>query len=192
MKEYGHDILDESFSKTEDVFSHEISEAEQISRLHIKDDSKISDFLTLIDTSMQEQAFKTEEIWMDISTISNDRTRQEIADIVSSLWDTDYTASLDKMENALIELEKNSGVSNIKEKIIDVSLNICETRIDAIRLVLLKIESKKTRFAEPAPDLNEHEPNHRKKDQQICPKQRAVAGINSAVVHPGKKQHRRC
>jgi len=145
---YEHDALANNFSKVEEVFLYEIDSMEQISTDMLTSNIDVSDFLTTIDTSMQKQAFLTEEIWMDASTISNQKNKQEIIDIITGLWHTNYTCSLDKMKNALLSLEKVSGATRVKEKITDIVLDICKSRIDAANAIGKQIQNAEEKYEE--------------------------------------------
>ncbi len=129
LKKYGHGELEASFSYTEEVFLNEIEVAEQITMDRIDDAQVISDFLTTIDISMQKQAFITEEIWLEISEISNQQDRQAVIEIIDSIWYKNYSTSLKKMKNSINDIKRLSN--NILNKICDIGLNICKSRIDA-------------------------------------------------------------
>jgi len=143
LKEYGHGVLETSFTKVEEVFLNEINGAEQISIEQIENNLSISDFLTIIDTGMQKQAFLTEEIWMEANKVSNPYKKKIIIDTIATLWHTDYANSLDKMKNALLSLEEIYAINIIKEKIVGIALDICKSRIDAAIAI-----GKKTQTAE--------------------------------------------
>ncbi len=129
LNEYGHENLEASFSNVEEVFLNEIDFAEQIAIQRIDDTDVISDFLTIIDIAMQKQAFMTEEIWLDISKITNQEDKQEVKDIIDSIWYNNYSFSLKKMKNSINDIGKFSN--NIVKKICDIGLDICKSRIDA-------------------------------------------------------------
>jgi len=122
VNEYGHGKLNNSFCKTEEVLIYETDIAEK------KD---VSDFLTIIDKGMQKQAFLTEEIWLEISKVSN----QEIFEIIENLWHSNYSFSLDRMEKALLRLKPIKGLMKVKEKISEIALDICKSRIDAANVI---------------------------------------------------------
>jgi hypothetical protein len=143
LKEFGHGVLDTNFTKVEEVFLIEINDAEQISIEQMENDLSISDFLTIIDTGMQKQAFLTEEIWMEAIRVPNPYTKKAIMDTIATLWDTDYANTLDRMKNALLSLEELYGVNIIKEKIVEIALDICKSRIDAANTL-----EKETQIAE--------------------------------------------
>lgn len=146
LNEYGHGILETNFTKVEEVFLNEINEAEQISTEQIENDLSISDFLTIIDIGMQKQAFLTEEIWMEAIRVSNPYKKKAIIGIIATLWDTNYTNSLDEMKNALLDLEEVSGSDKIKEKIVDIALDICKSRIDAANAIGKQIQTAEEEY----------------------------------------------
>jgi len=147
-KIYEHDSLANSLGKVEDVFFYEIDSMEEISINLLASNNDISDFLTIIDMGMQKQAFLTEEIWMDVSTISEHNNKQEIVILIDSLWDTNYERSLKRMKNALIILEKGSAPIGIKEKIVDIVLDICRSRIDAAGAIGKQIQTVEEKYEE--------------------------------------------
>ena len=123
-----YDDLSNKFNKTEDVFFYEVDSMEQISTDLLKDDKDVSEFLTIVDTGMQRQAYYTEELWMEASKHSS---KQEIIDALTGLWENNYLFSLDKMQNAITDLEDIAGSTSIIEKIEDIALDICKSRLDA-------------------------------------------------------------
>jgi len=138
---YEHDALANSFSKVEDVFFYEIDSMEEISTYMLTSNNDVSDLLTIIDMSMQKQAFLTEEIWMDASTISNQKKKQEIITIIDGLWEKNYTFSLDKMRNAILDLKDVTASTTIREKIVGIALDICKSRIDAASVIGKQIQT---------------------------------------------------
>jgi len=131
VNEYGHGKLNNSFCKTEEVLIYETDIAEKIAINLMSDNQDVSDFLTIIDKGMQKQAFLTEEIWLEISKVSN----QEIFEIIENLWHSNYSFSLDRMEKALLRLKPIKGLMKVKEKISEIALDICKSRIDAANVI---------------------------------------------------------
>ena len=139
LNEYGHEKLEASFSYVEEVFLNEMELAEQIAMNRIDDIHVISDFLTTIDIAMQKQAFMTEEIWLEINKISNKIDKQAVIDIINNVWYNNYSTSLKKMKNSIGDIKKISN--NILNKICDIGLNICKSRIDAANVLGKKCSS---------------------------------------------------
>ena len=135
LNEYEHGQLIPSFNNVESVFLNETDFAEEITLDFIKEEKKISDFFTIIDTSMQKQAFLFSEIYMEVSKISNEKTKQKIIDMLTDLWSKDYSFSLDNMKKAVFNLENISESGIICEKINDIALDICKSRIDVLNVV---------------------------------------------------------
>ena len=123
-----YDDLSNKFNKTEDVFFYEIDSMEQISSDLLKDDKDVSEFLTIVDTGIQRQAYYTEELWMEASKHPR---KQEIIDALTNLWENNYLFSLDKMQKVITSLKDISGSTSIIEKIEDIALDICKSRVDA-------------------------------------------------------------
>ena len=128
LKEYGHGTLSNNFSKIEDVFLYETDFTEQIVKT-MTSDQKISCFLTQIDTGMQKQAYLTEQIWMKTSSISNEKNKQLIIDILSGIWNSNYSSSLFLMKDSVNKLENISNIDFILDKICEIALDICKLRI---------------------------------------------------------------
>jgi len=129
LTEYEHGNLEESFTKVEGVFLNEVDFAEKIALKRIDENDVISEFLTIIDTSMQKQAFITQEIWLDITKIVNEEDKQKLRNTIDSIWENNYSSSLKKMKNSIKDLEVIS--KTILEKICKIGLDICKSRIDA-------------------------------------------------------------
>jgi len=135
LKEYGHGILNASFKNAEEVFLNEIDIAEKFSTERIEDNLPISDFLTVVDMGMQRQAWLTEQIWIDISKISNQDSKRLVTNIIDKIWDNNYSTSLKNMENSILDLRKLSSTGSISNKICEVALDICKSRIDAANAI---------------------------------------------------------
>jgi hypothetical protein len=129
---YGHDNLTSVLSCAEGVFLNETQEHEQIAYKLIKNNSEVSDFLTIVDTSMQKQAWLTKQMWLKIAgkTYNND----EIFEILGSIWKINYSASLDSMAEAINQLS-NYSHPDITWKIKDIAFDICESRINAAKSI---------------------------------------------------------
>jgi hypothetical protein len=130
LNAYGHNKLNSSFCKVENVFLNEIKLREEIAVEMIENNSDISDFLTTVDVNMQKQAWLTEHIWLDISNISDDILKKQIIEIVDGMWNVNYSVSISLMEYGIIELESLSGTENIVDKIEEIILSINEIIIE--------------------------------------------------------------
>ena len=131
LKEYRHGILNSSFAIVEEVFLNEVNIAEQISKEQIKNHLLISDFLTVIDMGMQRQALLTEQIWMEIKKITDQEKKWLVTNNIDKIWDKNYSNSLKNMKNSVIDLKELSNTDSIKNKIFEIALDICKSRIDA-------------------------------------------------------------
>ncbi len=129
---YGHDTLTPVFIRVEDVFLNETMEHEKMANTLIENGSDVSEFLTIVDTSIQEQAWLTEQIWLEVSKSSNNK--QEIIEIIGNIWGENYSVSLDLMASAIDSL-RDISESRITGKITDIALNICESRINAAQTI---------------------------------------------------------
>jgi len=134
LKEYGHGTLSENFSKAEEVFLYESDLAEQMVN-RITNNQKISDFFTHIDMSMQKQAYLTEQIWMETSSISNKKNKQVIIDSLGNIWKTNYSNSLIFMKNTVNNLKNISNTDYILDKICEIALDICKSKIFTVNII---------------------------------------------------------
>jgi len=130
LKEYGHKTLQASFSNVEEVFINENDFAEKIAIKRIDDKNAISDFLTISDMAIQKQAYITEEIWLEISKITNKEDKEKLKDIINSIWNKNYSFSLKKMKDSINDIKILS--ENILDKLCVIGLNICKSRVDAV------------------------------------------------------------
>ncbi|UCD14060.1 MAG: hypothetical protein JSW60_01195 [Thermoplasmatales archaeon] len=131
---YGHGKLTAAFSNAEDVFLSETEEHEEIANRLIENNLAIAEFITIVDTNIQEQAWLTGKIWSEIGKISNQKNKQDIIEIISGIWVENYSASLESMASVIDSL-RNMSETKIINKIIDIALNICESRLDAARAI---------------------------------------------------------
>ena len=124
LENYGHDYLSYYFSKTEEVFLKEIDNV--IKNLEGLDKNEISELLTEVDMSMQYQAFLTQELWLDSNKHENS---ESIENIIRVLWFDDYYESLYHMNSAVSKLQYIKNSNDFIEKICNIALNICKTKI---------------------------------------------------------------
>ena len=72
---------------------------------------------------------------MEVSKISNQKNKQKIIDIIDNLWRKNYSFSISNMESVLYTF-KNISVSRvIVDKIEDIALSICKSRVDASKAI---------------------------------------------------------
>ena len=134
LNEYGHGVLNSSFEKTEEVFLNEMNFSEEIA-LNLINSGGVSEFLTIIDIGMQKQAFLTEQIWIDISQISDKNKQQSVKNIIDGIWIDSYQSSLNNMKEAIYELRESYNVPSIIKKISEIALDVSKTRLDAARSI---------------------------------------------------------
>jgi hypothetical protein len=137
LKVYGSGYLSDYFWKTEEVFLNEINYIEDFLEIYWKQNIDTSDFMTTIDMSMQRQAYFTEELWMELSKISDNK---QIIDIIAEIWNKNYTNSLINIENAVSLLDDIPRSINLRTKIIEITLDICKSRINALEKIGKQIE----------------------------------------------------
>ena len=105
---------------------YETDVREQTAVEMIENSTDVSNFLTNVDVNMQKQAWLTEEIWLDISNISDGILKKQIIEIIDSMWDVNYSVSMDLMENVIVDLGSLSETKLIIEKIKDIIISINE------------------------------------------------------------------
>lgn len=131
LKRYGHDTLTEPFQKIEQVFINEFDGLKPIlsDLIQEQDYFNVSLVLTDIDYEMQKQAFLTQQLYLNIS--KNDDL--ELFSILSTIWDENYSKSLQKMQYFLDNLNQ-STTSEYLDNIIDLSDSISTTKISISQL----------------------------------------------------------
>lgn len=148
-KSYNQSILACNFSKIENVFFNEIEFAEETARESLGKNIDISDFLTIIDTSMQKQAYLTQELWKD----AIDKPDAQI--IISDLWNNTYYDTLQKMRDAIIDLDEIHGSKLYIDKINELALDICKSRINAAKSIGKDTESAEIKYETGEKFINE-------------------------------------
>lgn len=131
---YGHGTLSSIFNKVEDVFLNETKEYEKIAITYIEKNTDITDFMTKADISMQKQAWLTEQIWLEIGKKSNSKTKQDTTNIISEIWNSNYTASLISISNSINEINSMLDTETT-DRIIEIALNICKSRLEVAKIV---------------------------------------------------------
>ena len=81
---------------------------------------------------MQRQAFMTQELWFESSKTSN---KNEINKILSTIWNTNYSKSLNEMKNAVVNITSLRLPSVFKDKIVNIAFDICKTKINSTKLL---------------------------------------------------------
>ena len=124
LESYGNQYLLSSLSVVEDVFLYETEEMEEIAEDLIQKNLDVSYFLTVVDMGMQKQAMLTQQIW------SETQGSEEVS-LIKNMWQNNYSYSLEMMENTVYALNNSSESSAVVDKIIEIVLSICESRMDA-------------------------------------------------------------
>jgi len=132
---YGHNILTDNFSKVEEVFLYETEVAENTAKDMITNNLSVSEFLTVIDTGMQEQAWLTQQMWVEASNICDQKNKQEIIDIISGIWENNFSSSLEYMETAINDLTYVPDSEYFIDKIERILLSICELRNETLEII---------------------------------------------------------
>jgi hypothetical protein len=83
---------------------------------------------------MQKQAYLTQQIWMETSTISNTEDKQTILDLIGGIWKSNYSISIITMKDSINNLENISNTGYILDKICEIALEICKSRIITVNI----------------------------------------------------------
>ena len=129
LTRYGHGTLNTAFHQVETVFLSEITEVEPQAIEMIQNNSDPSDLLTVVDTGMQKQAWLTEQLWQHLGEINDTEQQLNIRAIIETIWEKNYSVSLEHMDNAIVSLCSFSESDEIINQIIDIMFSITETRL---------------------------------------------------------------
>ncbi len=146
---YNPNILAKNFSKIEDVFLNELKSIEETAIKVKNKNIDISDFLTVIDMSMQKQAYITEELW------KNAINKKDIQLIISNLWNNTYYDSLQNMKNAICFLYEKDESKQYIDKINEIALDICSSKINAAKSIGKDVKSAENEYKNGEKFLNE-------------------------------------
>ena len=135
LGKYGHSILTDNFSKVEEVFLFETESAENTAKDIMANNLSVSEFLTVVDTGMQEQAWLTQQMWMKVSNIYDQKNKQEIMDIISGIWVSNYSSSLEYMETAIHDLTNVSESEYFIDNIEGIVFSICKLRNETLEII---------------------------------------------------------
>jgi len=80
----------------ENVFLYENEINEAVAHLMIHDNLNITSFLTTMDKGMQQQAFYTEQLWLNTPNASRG--------FIENIWGDNYTLTLFNIQRAIIIL----------------------------------------------------------------------------------------
>jgi hypothetical protein len=119
---YGHGTLTSLCQSVENVFLAENEGNEILAHQMIHNASDITSFLTTLDRGMQEQAFLTEKLWLD--------TPNAMRGIIENLWMSNYTMSLQRMQQTVSVLKNISGSEDLISTIGKIMLSIDKSRLD--------------------------------------------------------------
>jgi hypothetical protein len=139
---YDDDTLEQSFEDVEDVFIREIENAEEISIDLIRSNEDFIKFLTIIDISMQRQAYKTQILWQEA------HGRDDIHNCLNDIWRGNYRSSLNAMKSSIIDLERKQNTDWFIEQIKELSLDIVDSKIKAVNALDKDLSYAKEKYNE--------------------------------------------
>ena len=122
LHHYGHGTLTSLCQNVEDVFLSENEANEKLAYQLIHNASDIILFLTAVDQNMQEQAFLTEQLWLNASNVSQG--------IIENIWMDNYSVSIERIQKAISVLKNISGSETTMRLLGTIGLSICKSRID--------------------------------------------------------------
>jgi hypothetical protein len=120
LHKYGHGTLISFCESVENVFLAENEVNEELAHQMIHTGINITPFLTTLDRDMQEQAFLTQQLWLNTSNISRG--------IVENLWKENYSVSLVRMQQAISTLRNISGSEPVMNLIEKIACSICKSK----------------------------------------------------------------
>ena len=128
LESYGDQNLVSYITPIEDVFLHEMEKIEEIAMDMILKNVDVSEFLTIFDMGIQEQAMLTQQIW-------SEAFKQDLENIklIKNMWQNNYSYSLEMMEHTVYALNNRSRSQLVVDKIIEIVLSICKTRMNAAK-----------------------------------------------------------
>jgi hypothetical protein len=130
LEQYGHGNLTSAFQTVETVFLHETEKNEHYAQQLIRNNSDVTAFLTILDIGMQQQAYLTEQLWSE-----SKNNQPLVKKILESIWETNYTLSLEKMKQTTTSLQNITKSTDVIEKIGDIAGSICRSKIDAAHMI---------------------------------------------------------
>jgi hypothetical protein len=141
LESYGNQDLIPYICNVEDVFLHENEDMEEIVEEFLQNNLDVSSFFTVVDMGMQKQAMLTQQIWSE----AFEQELEEI-DLIKNMWQNNYSHSLEMMENTVYALNNIPKSSVVVDKIIEIVLNICETRMNAAEFLVKDISTVEEEF----------------------------------------------
>ena len=122
LHRYGHGTLTSLCQEVEDVFLSENEANELLAHQMIHNGSDITSLLTTMDQDMQEQAFLTQQLWLNASNA--------VQGIIENIWSDNYTITFERMQKAMSILKNSPGSESTMYKIGTIALSICKSRIE--------------------------------------------------------------
>ena len=121
LHHYGHGTLTPLCQSVEDVFLSENAANELLAEQMIENGLDIASFLSTTDRYMQEQAFLTEQLWLNTPNI--------LKGIIQNIWMENYTVSLDRIKDVIALLKNTSGSESLLYILVTIALSICESQM---------------------------------------------------------------
>jgi hypothetical protein len=138
LHRYGHGTLSSLCQNVEDVLLSENEANELLAHQIIHNGSDITSYLTTMDQDMQEQAFLTEQLWLNTSNASQG--------IIENIWMDNYTVSFERMQKAVSILKNIPGSEPIKDGIETIALSLCKSRIETASILRINCTDAKQGF----------------------------------------------
>ncbi|MEM4258527.1 MAG: hypothetical protein QXL17_05180 [Candidatus Thermoplasmatota archaeon] len=132
LETYGHSRIIPWIQKIEDVFLEATDYFEEIAQTRFTNQSLRRYFLTLVDTMMQDQAYRTMKLWTQYPCIGES---------IGSLWMNDYLQSLIQMKHQVLLLNTTPGLCQLKKDISMIAVSLCRSHINLVRILRNNISS---------------------------------------------------
>lgn len=118
LQKYGHGNLTEACQSVENVFLFENEMNEAVAHLMIHANLNITSFLTALDKGMQEQAFFTEQLWLNIPNASRG--------IIENIWEDNYSLTFYNIQQAIAILNNIPRSESSIFFLQNIARSICE------------------------------------------------------------------
>lgn len=136
-----------SITSVEEVFLHENSLFDYWAHQTTDDNETISNVLTIVDVSMQQQAFRMQQLYYDIS-VQPEFEKQLFMQFIWDMWCSNYTNSLYHMADMLVLVLDSGYLEFFEQKIFDILQIIVLSFIDCVEEIGGEIQSLEALYSQ--------------------------------------------
>ena len=133
------DCLLPIIESVEQVFLSENDFFDQWAQNSTLTESIIADVLTIVDTSMQEQAWIMQQLLYNISKL-NEKQQSKLFNYSQNLWDETYQSTMISMGGMLDDLQSVENISFFKNLIITLMKSSCRCYITASECIDVSVQ----------------------------------------------------